>query len=53
MKCSVCGKGLEETFMKKVLGGYVRKEGSSKLYPLCPECQGKFTTKEELLKHIK
>jgi len=53
MKCSICGKGIEEIFMKKILGTYVKKEGSSKKYPVCFECQKKFTTKEELLKNIK
>ena len=53
MKCAICGNKIEETFMKKILGTYVKKEGSSKKYPICPECQKKFTTKEELLRNLK
>ena len=53
MKCSICGNKIQETFMKKIVGTVVKKEGSSKKYPVCFECQKKFTTKEELLKNLK
>ncbi|MBU0614492.1 MAG: hypothetical protein KJ601_00185 [Nanoarchaeota archaeon] len=53
MKCSICNGNIAETFLKKILGAYVKKEGSSKKYPVCFECQKKFTTKEELLANIK
>ncbi len=53
MKCSICGNKVQETFMKKIVGTVVKKEGSSKQYPICFECQKKFTTKKELLKNIK
>jgi len=53
MKCSICSKGIEETFMKKILGTFVKKEGSNKKYPVCFECQKKFKTKEELMEKIK
>ncbi|MBS3098565.1 hypothetical protein J4209_07275 [Candidatus Woesearchaeota archaeon] len=48
MKCSICSKPIEETFLKKIIGTYIKKLGSSKKYPICPECQKKFK-KEELL----
>jgi transcriptional regulator NrdR family protein len=47
MKCSICGKKMETTFLGKILGTYVKKK------PVCPECQKKFTTKEELEKNLK
>ena len=53
MKCSICSKNIATTFMNKVVGTYVKKQASSKKYPVCFECQKKFTTKEELLKNIK
>jgi hypothetical protein len=53
MKCSICGKKIDVTFMNKILGTYVKKKDSSKKYPVCFECQKKCTTKEELLKNIK
>jgi len=51
MKCEICKKRIEETFLKKVLGTYV-KDKKGKKHAVCFECQKKFPTKEELLKHI-
>jgi len=53
MKCNICNEKIEETFMKKIVGTFVKKEGSSKRYSVCPVCQKKFTTKEELLSNLK
>lgn len=52
-KCSICGNKLEELFLEKVKGTLIRKPGSKKQYEVCFECQKRFKTKEELLKHIK
>ena len=52
MKCSICSKAIEETFLNKIVGTYIKKPGSSKNHPVCPECQKKFK-KEELLKNLK
>jgi hypothetical protein len=52
MKCDICGKTLGETFLKKIIGSYV-KDSKGKMRPICRECQKKFLTKEELLKQIK
>ncbi len=52
MKCDVCSKDLAETFLKKIVGGYV-KDAKGKMRPVCRECQKKLRTKEEILKHIK
>jgi hypothetical protein len=52
MKCEICKKKIEETFLKKILGTYVKDEKGKK-HPVCFECQKKFTTKQELLKQLK
>jgi endogenous inhibitor of DNA gyrase (YacG/DUF329 family) len=51
LKCDICGKKVEETFLKKVLGTYV-KDQKGKKHLICPECQNKFPKKEEILKKI-
>ncbi|MBW3018837.1 hypothetical protein KY329_01460 [Candidatus Woesearchaeota archaeon] len=51
MKCSVCGKTLAETFLKKIVGAYVKDKG--KLKPVCRECQKNLQSKPEILKQIK
>lgn len=52
MKCEICKKKIEETFLKKILGTYV-KDAKGKKHPVCFECQKKLTTKEELLSQLK
>jgi len=52
MKCDACGKTLAETFLKKIVGSYV-KDAKGKQHPVCRECQKKFLTKEELIKQLK
>jgi len=51
MKCEICRKKIDETFLKKILGTYVKDEKGKK-HAVCFECQKKFSNKEELLKHI-
>jgi len=52
MKCDICGKTMAETFLKKIIGSYV-KDSSGKLHPVCHECQKRLQTKEALLKELK
>jgi len=52
MKCSVCGKTLAETFLNKIVGGYV-KDDKGKRHPVCRECQKNLQSKEAILKEIK
>ncbi|MEM3374488.1 MAG: hypothetical protein QXE31_04675 [Candidatus Woesearchaeota archaeon] len=51
VKCSICNKKIEYTFLGKILGTYVKK--NAKLYPICNECQKRYKTKEEILLKIK
>ena len=51
MKCEICRKKIDETFLKKILGTYVKDEKGKK-HAVCFECQKKFPGKEELLKKL-
>lgn len=41
MKCAICKSNIEETFLKKIIGTYV-KDQKGKKHPVCFECQKKF-----------
>lgn len=51
MKCEICKEKIHETFLKKILGTYVKDEKGKK-HSVCFECQKKFDTKEEMLKNL-
>jgi len=45
MKCEICGKKIETTFLNKIVGTRIRDaKGKKKL--VCSECQKKYTTTE-------
>ncbi len=44
MKCALCGKKIETTFLNKIIGTYVKVNG--KMYPVCRECQKKYSMEE-------
>ncbi|MBS3125638.1 hypothetical protein J4211_05330 [Candidatus Woesearchaeota archaeon] len=48
MKCSICKKELAETFLKKIVGSYV-KDAKGKLHTICRECQKQLSTKEAII----
>ncbi|MDP3765373.1 MAG: hypothetical protein Q8R04_02570 [Nanoarchaeota archaeon] len=52
MKCTICGKSIDTTFLNKIIGTHV-KDNKGKLHAICFECQKKFNSKEEILKAIK
>ena len=52
MNCEVCSKKVGETFLKKVIGTYV-KDSRGKKRLVCFECQKKFNSKEKILENIK
>lgn len=37
VKCAICKKGIEKTFLNKIKGTYIKNKG--KLYPICSQCQ--------------
>lgn len=51
MKCDICKAKIEENFLKKVIGTIVKDEKGKK-YTVCPDCQRKFSKKEEMLKNL-
>jgi len=52
MKCSICNKTIETTFLGKIMGTHVKNE-KGKLHAVCFECQKKFKNKDEILRAIK
>jgi len=52
MKCEICSKKVEETFLKKIVGTIIKDEKGKK-HTICFACQKLFPTKEEILKNIK
>ena len=52
MKCDICNNKVQETFLGKIIGTYV-KDGKGKKRVICFECQNKFPTKNEILENIK
>ncbi|MCK4669958.1 MAG: hypothetical protein KAT43_02050 [Nanoarchaeota archaeon] len=49
MKCEICKKTIATTFLKKILGTYIKK--GKKKHLICPECQSKLS-KEEILNKL-
>jgi len=52
MKCAICSKKIEETFLKKIIGTYIKDEKGKK-HVVCFECQKKLKDKKEILASIK
>lgn len=51
MKCEICKKKIEYTFLKKILGTVI-KDDKGKKHIVCSECQKNLKTKEEILKNL-
>ena len=51
MKCEICKKPVANTFLKKIIGTYVKDERGKK-HLICFECQKKFRTKNEILEKL-
>jgi hypothetical protein len=51
MKCDICKKTVEETFLKKPIGTHIR-DSKGKRRTVCSECQAKFPKKEDLLAQL-
>ena len=52
MKCEICKNKIEETFLNKVIGSYVKDEKGKK-HPVCSDCQKKYKTKKEILAKLR
>ena len=52
VKCDICGNKIEELFLKKIKGTYI-KDNNGKQRIVCFDCQKKLKTKEDLLKELK
>ena len=53
MKCEICSKNIEITFMEKKLGTFI-KDDKGKKHIVCNECQKKFSNnKQKILENIK
>ncbi len=48
MKCDICKKQVQETFLKKPIGTIV-KDAKGKKHSVCFECQKKFPKKDDML----
>jgi len=51
MKCEICKKNVEETFLRKILGTVV-KDKKGKKHFVCSKCQKEHAGKDALLKKI-
>ena len=51
VKCEICGKNINETFLNKLIGTYIKDEKGKK-HTICFECQKKFKTKEEIIENL-
>ena len=52
MKCEICKNGIGTTFLKKIIGTYVR-DSRGKRIAVCFECQKKFPEKSLVLEQLK
>ena len=51
MKCEICKETIEENFLKKIFGTYI-KDSKGKKHTVCSMCQKKLKTKEAILKNF-
>ncbi|MEM4336974.1 MAG: hypothetical protein QXG86_03140 [Candidatus Woesearchaeota archaeon] len=51
MKCEICKLKIEETFLGKIKGTYL-KDKKGKKHVVCGICQKKYKTKQEILKNL-
>jgi len=51
MKCEICKAKIEELFLGKIIGTYLKDE-KGKLHTICRDCQKLYKTKKEILKKL-
>ena len=52
MKCEICKNKINETFLGKLIGTYI-KDDKGKRHTVCFECQKKFKDGKQILENIK
>ncbi len=50
MKCAICGKEIEHTFLNKIKGNYIKYKGKTII--VCSSCMKKFRTKEKVIEYL-
>jgi len=45
MKCALCGEKIEETFLGKLKGTYMKIKGKGEIVSVCAKCQSKHDDK--------
>ena len=51
MKCELCKQQVGETFLKKVIGTFI-KDAKGKQHLVCAKCQNKHPKKSDVLKKL-
>jgi len=51
MKCEICKSKIEENFLGKIFGAYV-KDAKGKKHMICPQCQKKYKDKKGILEKL-
>jgi hypothetical protein len=51
MKCEICSKKIENTFLKKIIGTIV-KDKKGKKHNICSSCQATLGSKEKILEKV-
>jgi hypothetical protein len=51
MKCEICKNKIEQTFLNKVLGTYIKNDKGKK-HLICKECQKNLGSKEKILEKL-
>ena len=51
MKCEICKSKIEELFLEKIKGTYVKCD-KGKRHVVCFECQGKLLDKDKILENL-
>lgn len=51
MKCEICKSKVQQTFLEKPIGTYVKDEKGKK-HLVCGECQNKLGSKDKILEEL-
>ncbi|MFT4304733.1 MAG: hypothetical protein ACMXX8_01445 [Candidatus Woesearchaeota archaeon] len=51
MKCEICKNKIETTFLKKIIGTYI-KDKKGKKHNICGNCQSNLKDKDKILEQL-